>query len=81
MCDHKTFESRVMVARLTENDDSDVVTGFTADIHIRCRDCGMPFAFKGLGIGSSPDTPMTSIDRCELRAPIEPEPNGSRWDQ
>lgn len=66
-CRHLAFEAFVTVNRLED-------TGrFSADVMIRCRDCGSPFRFLGLPSGVLTATPTVSIDGLELRAPIEPE--------
>lgn len=72
VCKHENFESHVKVARLKESEELDNITGFSADIRIRCRDCKTPFEFVGLPMGSSPNIPMMSADKMELRAPIKP---------
>lgn len=66
ICPHMNFNARVAVNRLED------VGRFTADVTIECADCGEPFHFKGLPMGSSPDRPMVSVDGLELRAPIGP---------
>lgn len=66
-CEHKDFAARVAVNRLED-------TGrFTADVTIKCSECGEPFRFLGLAAGSSPYEPKVSVDGLELRAPIEPK--------
>lgn len=74
-CDHPVFESRVEVSRLTSSDGGPV-TGYAADITIRCRACGLPFRFLGLPCGLSPEQLMVSVLGDELRAPIEPVEHG-----
>lgn len=71
-CKHEIFESKVDVARLVDNEGDDVVTGFSADILIRCAQCKLPFEFVGVPSGYSPRQPMVSFDKTELRAPIKP---------
>jgi hypothetical protein len=70
-CAHMNFWANVRVGRLTDGDDGSV-TGYSADIHIECMDCKLPFRFRGLGAGYSPAEPKLSADGLELRAPIEP---------
>ena len=48
------------------------VTGYTADIKIKCSDCGLAFRFRGLPAGSHYAEPRLSADGLEMRAPIEP---------
>lgn len=70
-CEHMNFKADVRVGRLTDGDDGPV-TGYSADVHINCADCGLPFRFMGLPFGSHPSEPRLSADSVELRAPIEP---------
>jgi len=66
-CTHENFEATVSVIRLGD-------TGrFTTEISIRCENCGEPFRFLGVAVGSSPIEPKVSVDGLELRAPIEPQ--------
>jgi hypothetical protein len=46
---------------------------YTADVEIRCRDCGTRFAFLGMQPGISQDRPMCSVGALEARLPIEPD--------
>lgn len=64
----------VDVCRLTDENDLELVVGFSADVKINCADCGMPFEFIGLpaGISATNSKPMVSMDGKELRAPIKP---------
>ena len=71
MCEHEQFKSKVVVHRLTEGEGGPV-TGYTADIHIECAQCGVAFRFRGSQYGSSYHEPRLSADGLELRAPIEP---------
>lgn len=80
LCDHPTFQARTAVMRLTSVEGGPV-TGYSADIRIRCSKCGLPFRFKGLPTGSSPDQPMASFLGDELRAPIEPAPDADAWEE
>ncbi len=70
-CGHETFESAVKVNRLT-NAEGGPVTGFAADVSIRCSQCGQDFFFVGLPMGCTPDHPTVSADGKELRVPISP---------
>lgn len=72
-CEHNEFEARVEVNRLEDTPGGDI-TGFAADVHITCRECGKPFVFIGLPGGLAPDRPTCSVDRTEARLPIAPEP-------
>lgn len=50
-----------------------VVTAYSAEIGVRCAECGVRFRWLGLGMGLSPDEPMTDVPGFELRAPITPD--------
>ncbi len=71
-CSHVNFESYVSVGRIHEEGKPEVITGYTADIVIRCADCKIPFEFVGVPGGYSPTQPMVNFDATELRAPIKP---------
>lgn len=75
MCDHAEFEADVRVSRLT-GPDSPSITGYHADVRIKCVRCGEHFTWLGLPGGSLPDRPTVSVDGRELRAPIAPESEG-----
>lgn len=70
-CQHEQFECMAKVGRLTDGDNGPVA-GYTADIRIRCIQCGIPFEFIGVPGGYSPAQPMVNFDATELRAPIKP---------
>ena len=70
-CQHENFFADVSVARLTDKDDGPV-TGYSAHVHIKCSQCGLPFRFLGLSAGSHFAEPRVSVDATELRAPLEP---------
>lgn len=72
-CKHMKFAAQVDVGRLTGSKEGSPVTGYTADIRIKCAECGLPFRFIGLDCGDSQHEPKVSVDATELRAPIEPE--------
>ena len=72
MCDHKNFESTVIITRLKEKESDTVISGYSADLTIKCRDCNMPFEFIGLEAGLSPFHPMVNVDSTEMRIPIKP---------
>lgn len=74
-CPHLSFKSQVNVFRLTESDESDIVTGYKAEIEIWCNDCKMPFAFKGLPGGVNPDSPTVCAESLTARMPITPISN------
>ncbi len=68
-CEHMNFRGDVQVMRLT---DDDQVTGYSAEIKIKCMDCDMPFHFVGVAGGLSSRKPMVGFGGEELRAPIKP---------
>ncbi len=70
-CEHRSFKSVVGVHRLMDVEDGPI-TGYTAEIHIHCSECGLAFRFRGLAAGSHYAEPRVSVDATELRAPIEP---------
>lgn len=70
-CEHKKFKAEVNVARLQESEGA-IVSGYSADIKIKCADCDIDFEFVGLEAGLSSFGPRVSIDSTELRAPIKP---------
>lgn len=70
-CQHLKFSSRVGVFRLSDKDGGPI-TGYTAEVKIKCDDCGLAFRFMGLPAGSHYAEPRVSADGLELRAPIEP---------
>ncbi len=70
-CQHLNFGANVKVARITDSDDKDAPMQYGyAEITVGCADCQMPFHFYGVEGGLSPNKPMCSPDRLELRAPI-----------
>ena len=70
-CEHMNFDASVGVGRLS-HDEGGPITGYTADIKVRCRDCGLPFRFIGIAAGNHFAEPRVSVDGTELRAPLEP---------
>ena len=71
MCAHDKFQATVRVGRLSKVDGGPV-TGYTAEVAVKCASCGLPFRFIGLAAGNHFGEPRVSIDGTELRAPIEP---------
>lgn len=67
-CLHEVFGAHVEVNRL--EDTGHVV----ADVRIHCTACGLPFSFVGPPLGMLMSGPAVSVDRTELRIPIEPGP-------
>jgi hypothetical protein len=72
-CPHEDFEAFVEVNRLTSGTaPPSPVTGYSADITVRCAGCGEPFRWVGCQAGLSPARPMVSADEATLHAPIRP---------
>lgn len=71
-CSHENFVVDAKVGRLTESDNSDKVIGYSCDVKVKCKDCGLPFEWIGLPHGMNPDTPTVSLSNLELRARIKP---------
>jgi hypothetical protein len=72
MCEHKKFESRAAVTRLTDQDDSTKITGYRLDLRVWCTDCGQSFEFIGIKGGYSPVHPTVNFNGTELRCPLVP---------
>lgn len=70
-CTHKNFKVTANIMRLS-HEEGGPVNGFSADVSVKCTDCGLPFRFVGLPAGSHFAEPRVSPDGLELRAPIEP---------
>ncbi len=70
-CQHGDFITITNIFR-TSRAKGGPITGYTAEINIRCSECGQEFRWIGLDIGSSPYEPMTSFGGTVLRAPITP---------
>lgn len=45
-CQHENFECSASIGRLSR-DGGGPITGYTADIKVKCLDCGLPFRFVG----------------------------------
>lgn|GEM_PF-2088059 len=70
-CAHLRFECRADIGRLSD-EDGGPITGYTANIQVKCADCGLAFRFIGLPAGNHFCEPRVSVDGLELRAPLEP---------
>ena len=77
-CDHENFVADVAVNRLT-TDEGGPVTGYSADVRVRCLDCDEPFVFIGVPVGCTPRFPAASLTGDELRAPIRPASAPAGW--
>jgi hypothetical protein len=67
-CEHLDFETTVRVNRFED-------TGrFSAEVSIKCCDCGEPFRFLGVdSVGVSWSGPAVDLRETMLHVPIEPE--------
>lgn len=68
-CEHEEGEARVKFVRFSTVDDGPV-THYAAEVELSCKQCGMPFEFVGLPVGSSPYAPTTNLEGTTLEAPI-----------
>ncbi len=71
-CKHERFIAQCDITRLKDSEQSEEITGYSADLSIKCEDCGTKFEFIGVPNGYSPKQPMANIDFTELRIPIMP---------
>lgn len=71
-CEHKEFKAMVRVGRLSL-EEGGPITHYQADINIECADCGLPFEFVGVPVGSSGYRPCSDFGALEMRAPITPQ--------
>lgn len=81
-CMHKDFHANVAVGRIIAEGaaDDSLPIAYSADITIKCKDCGKPFEFMGLPMGYSPMQPMCSVDGLEARVPLKPQGETVRTD-
>lgn len=74
-CTHLDFNAFVAVTRLEDSGR------FAADVNIECRDCKMPFVFRGLPLGVNLNGAAMSVDGTEARLAIGPQDEAPRpWD-
>ena len=66
-CEHENFRSTVVVNRLVNGH-----LDFSADVKIKCADCGRPFVFLGLPRGLALKGAAISFDAQEARLTIKP---------
>jgi hypothetical protein len=66
-CKHESFDCSVTVNRLED------IGRFTADVRIKCLQCGMPFRFIGLPAGVDLNGAAVSINGEEARMAIAPK--------
>lgn len=66
-CKHESFAAEVNVNRLED------VGRFTADVRVKCEQCGTPFRFIGLPTGVDLNGASVSVDATEGRFAIAPK--------
>jgi hypothetical protein len=66
-CEHNSFDCNVNVNQIED------IGRFSADVTIKCIDCGTPFRFIGLPAGLDLNSPTVSVDATEGRFPIAPK--------
>jgi len=71
-CDHMNFSAEVDVHRLTR-DEGGPVTGYMADVRVRCLKCGKPFQFLGLPAGVDTQSATVSVDGLEAHLALCPQ--------
>lgn len=67
MCNHEDFAAEVDVTRLSDSGR------LTADVRIKCAQCGLPMRFIGLPAGVDLNGAATSADGTEGRFAIAPK--------
>jgi hypothetical protein len=70
-CEHENFDATVCVHRLADVEGGPV-TGYAAEVRIKCVQCDTPFEFLGLEPGIDTQGARVSLDGQELRAAITP---------
>lgn len=71
-CQHEQFRATVKVGRLTKVEGGPV-TGYTADVRIKCANCGLPFQFLGLEPGIDSQGARVDLEGTEARLAICPQ--------
>ncbi len=74
MCLHENFEAQVNVGRILANEGDITPAAYSADITVKCRDCGLPFEFVGdYPCGLLWDRACVDPSKQELRIPLQPK--------
>lgn len=73
ICIHRSFICKADVER-TVCDDS---TAYTAELSVRCVDCGAEMVFIGVEPGFSFDRPVVDEKRTKLSVPVRPQGEAS----
>jgi hypothetical protein len=71
-CPHENFEAFVDVGRITRSEDDPTVVAYSAEVRVKCVDCGETFRWCGVPAGMSSARPMCSVDETVLYAPLRP---------
>lgn len=71
-CEHHNFAAEVDVNRLPEKEGGPILR-YSADVRIKCADCGLPFRFIGLPAGLDLNGAATSVNAEEARLAIAPK--------
>lgn len=70
-CKHENFRAQVDVNRLSKTEGGPI-THYSADVRIKCAQCGTPFEFMGLPVGLNAYGVAVDLEGTELRAAIKP---------
>lgn len=71
-CEHENFTADVVVARMPSKEGGPIER-YSADVRIKCDQCGLPFRFIGLPCGIDLNGAAVSIDGTEARLAIAPK--------
>jgi hypothetical protein len=71
-CVHENFSAHVGVHRLSKVDGGPI-TGYVAEITVKCVDCGRPFQFLALQPGYDTQGATVSIDGLTANLALAPE--------
>lgn len=72
-CQHMNFAANVSVGRHLDDKTETHVVGYSAEITVKCAECGKPFQFLGLPMGVDTHGARVSVDGLEARLAISPQ--------
>lgn len=72
-CPHMNFRADVRVGRHLDDKTETHVIGYSAEINVKCQECGKPFQFLGLPMGVDTHGARVSVDGLEARLAISPQ--------
>ena len=72
MCSHEDFYVTANIARLTKTEGGKV-TGYMAEVSVKCLQCNTPFQFLGLEPGHDTQGARVSLDGLEANIAITPD--------